>query len=211
MLAMASPSSEVEIGQAPNGAMRYDCSMQLSFGGTRPRIDDTAWLAPSACVIGDVTVGAQSSIWYGAVVRGDIEPITIGARTNVQDNVTIHVTAGRYRAVIGSDVTIGHGAIVHGCTVADECLIGMGSIVLDGATIGRRCLIGAGSLLTPGQSIPPGMLVLGRPGKVIRPLTTEEIDEIASAASRYVDLAVRHRADALPAEPARPGGSEGER
>ena len=208
---MASSSSEVEIGQAAESAIRYTRAMRIAFMDLMPRVDPSAWLAPGAMVVGDVDVGPQASVWYGAVVRGDLEPIRIGARTNVQDNVTVHVTAGRYRVDIGAEVTVGHGAIVHGCRVGDACLIGMGAILLDGVEIGERCLVAAGSLVAPGVRIPPGSLVLGRPAKVIRPLRADEIDEIDSAAARYVELAERHRASVTGTASPRHADSERER
>lgn len=172
--------------------------MRIAFEGRAPRIDVTAWVAPGAVVVGDVAVGPDASIWFGAVVRGDIEPVRVGARTNVQDHVTIHVTGGRHPTTVGDGVTIGHGAIVHGCTVGDGCLIGMGAIVMDGARIGARSLVGAGSLVTPGTTIPERTLVLGRPARAVRALSDAEIAELAASADRYVVLAARHRAAAAP-------------
>jgi carbonic anhydrase/acetyltransferase-like protein (isoleucine patch superfamily) len=156
--------------------------------GKHPTIDPSAFLAETCAVIGDVVIGAESSIWYGTVVRGDVMPIRIGARTSVQDNAVIHVTSHRYGTTIGDDCTIGHGAIVHACVVEDFCLIGMGSIILDGARIGRGSLVGAGALVTPGTDIPPGSLVVGAPAKVKRAVTEKEIEQIREGAEHYVEL-----------------------
>lgn len=168
--------------------------MRIDFEGRTPRLDPSAWLAPGAVVIGDVDVGPESSLWFGAVVRGDLEPIRIGARTNLQDHVTVHVTGGRHQTVIGDDVTIGHGAIVHGCVIGNGSLIGMGAVVMDGATIGPHSLIAAGSLVVPGTTIPARTLALGRPARPERALSADEIAEVARSSARYVALAARHRA-----------------
>lgn len=147
------------------------------------------FLAETCAVIGDVEIGDDASIWYGAVVRGDVMPIRIGARTNLQDNAVIHVTSDRFGTVIGSDCTLGHSAIIHACTVEDFCLVGMGAILLDGCVIGRGSFVGAGALVTPGTVIPPGSLVLGSPAKVKRPITDEEREQIQYGAAHYVQLA----------------------
>ncbi|HSK02584.1 MAG TPA: gamma carbonic anhydrase family protein [Kofleriaceae bacterium] len=164
------------------------------FGGARPRIGAGVFLAETCAVIGDVELGDDASIWYSAVVRGDVMPIRIGARTNLQDGAIVHVTAGTFGTTIGSDCTIGHGAIVHACTVKDRCLIGMGSTVLDGAVIGSGSLVGAGALVTPGTVIPPGSLVLGSPARVKRPVNDKEREQIESGAVHYVELARRYLA-----------------
>jgi gamma-carbonic anhydrase len=164
------------------------------FGGKRPALGRNVFLAETCAVIGDVVVGEESSIWYGTVVRGDVMPIRIGARTSVQDNTVIHVTSDYQGTTIGSDCTVGHSAIVHACTVEDFCLIGMGSIILDGAVIGRGSLVGAGALVTPGTNIPPGSLVIGSPAKVKRPLDDKEREQIAYGAQHYVELARRYLA-----------------
>lgn len=164
------------------------------FGGVRPRIGAGVFLAETAAVIGDVELGDEASIWYSAVVRGDDMPIRIGARTNLQDGAIVHVTAGTFGTTIGRDCTIGHGAIVHACTVEDRCLIGMGSTVLDGAVIGSGSLVGAGALVTPGTVIPPGSLVLGAPARVKRPVNDKERDQIEYGAAHYVELARRYLA-----------------
>lgn len=159
------------------------------YKGTHPAIGAGVFLAETAAVIGDVVIGAHSSIWYATTVRGDVMPIRIGARTNIQDGTTIHVTSGKFGTTIGDDCTIGHNAIVHACTVEDFCLIGMGAIVMDGARIGRGSLVGAGALVTPGTIIPPGSLVLGSPATVKRPVDDKERAQIEYGAKHYVELA----------------------
>jgi carbonic anhydrase/acetyltransferase-like protein (isoleucine patch superfamily) len=155
--------------------------------GTAPQIHATAYVAPGAVVIGHVTLAEESSVWFGTVLRGDIHRIVIGPRSNVQDGSVIHL-ADDYGTFVGELVTIGHKAILHACTVADEVLIGMGAVVLDGAEIGARSIIGAGALVTGGKKIPPGSLVLGSPGKVVRTLSLDEQAGIRVWADRYVEL-----------------------
>ena len=151
-----------------------------------PQTDgDAFWVAPGAHVIGQVTLGRDVGIWFGCVLRGDNEPIRIGARSNIQEMTMIH-TDPRFPVVIGEGCTIGHRAIIHGCTIGDNSLIGMGAIVLNGARIGKNCLIGAGALVTEGKEIPDGSLVMGMPGRVVRPLDEEAIASLRSSADRYV-------------------------
>jgi carbonic anhydrase/acetyltransferase-like protein (isoleucine patch superfamily) len=157
--------------------------------GVRPTLGKDVFIAPNATVIGDVHLGDESSVWFGAVIRGDVFPIRFGARTNVQDGSVVHVTGGKAKTTVGDDVTIGHMVLLHGCTVHDRCLIGMGSIVLDGAEIGEECLIGAGSLIAPGTKIPPRSMVLGRPGKVVRPLSDADLAMVREAGRLYVGYA----------------------
>ena len=145
------------------------------------------YIAEGARIVGDVTIGEGSSIWYNAVVRGDSVGVRIGKRTNVQDLACIHEDTG-HPAIIGDDVTIGHGAIVHGCTVEGNAIIGMGAIILNGARIGRNCIIGAGTLITQGKEIPEGSMVYGNPARVVRALTPEEIAHIRENADHYVRL-----------------------
>jgi carbonic anhydrase/acetyltransferase-like protein (isoleucine patch superfamily) len=158
-----------------------------------PTIHPTAWIAPGATVIGDVTLGEESSVWYGAVLRADIERIVIGPRSNVQDGSVIHL-ADDLPTLVGELVTVGHKAILHACTVADEVLVGMGAIVLDGAEIGARSIIGAGALVTGGKKIPAGSLVLGSPAKVVRALTLDEQAGIRGWAEKYVAISRERRA-----------------
>ncbi len=168
--------------------------MIMPFRGVTPTIDPTAYVVASAVVIGDVTIGAESSVWFNAVVRGDVHSIRIGARTNVQDQVTIHVHAGRSATMIGDEVTLGHRAVLHGCTIGSRTLVGIGAIVLDGADVGEDCLIGAGAVVTPRTIVPAGQLVLGSPAKVVRPLTAQERTELVSSAERYARYAAEYRA-----------------
>lgn len=151
-------------------------------------IEPTAWIAPGAHVLGDVTMGPGCSIWYNAVIRADEAPVTIGANTNVQDCAVIHVSRD-CPVTLGEGVTIGHGAIVHGCTVGDNSLIGMGAIVLDGAVIGRDCIVGAGSLVTQGTHISDGTVAFGSPAKVIRHMRDADIAANQANAAEYVRLA----------------------
>ncbi len=153
-----------------------------------PRLGEGVYLAKTAVVLGDVTIGDHASIWFGAVARGDIQRIEIGHHSNVQDNAVLHVDR-EAPCLIGNWVTIGHSAIVHGCTIGDECLIGMGSTILDGAEIGEQSIIGANALVTQRTQIPPRSLVLGAPAKVVRPLKEEEITGLKSWAQSYLDNA----------------------
>lgn len=154
--------------------------------GFTPKIGADAFVAPNAVIVGDVEIGERSSIWYGVTIRGDVMPIRIGNETNIQDGTVLHGTYGKYGCTIGERVTVGHQVTLHGCTVGDESLIGMGSIVMDGAVIGERALVGAGSLIPPGMEIPDRVLALGRPAKVIRPLTEEEIESLSLSADNYL-------------------------
>lgn len=154
--------------------------------GRTPRVDPTAFVDISAQVIGEVTIGAESSIWMNVVVRGDVHHIRIGARTNVQDGSILHVTRDTHPLVIGDDVTIGHAAILHGCTLENHAFIGMGATVMDGAVVGEFALVAAGSLVTQGRRVPPRTLVMGSPAKPVRKLTGEEIAGIRESASNYV-------------------------
>jgi len=150
----------------------------VSHHGKKPVIPATAFVAPNATVIGDVELGEGASLWWNVVARGDVNLIRIGDRSNIQDNSTIHVDAGRYPTVIGNDVVAGHNVLLHGCTVGDRVLVGMGSILMDGVEVGEECIVGAGSLLTPGTKVPRRTLVMGRPATPIRPVTDEEVEGI---------------------------------
>ena len=160
---------------------------------TGPRIDPTAHVAPNATVIGEVSLGAEASVWYGAVLRGDINRIAIGPRSNIQDGAIVHVS-DEFPALVGELVTVGHAAIIHACTVQDEVLVGMGAIILDGAVIGARSIIGAHTLVTAGMNVPPGSLVLGSPGRIVRQLSAAEQTGIQDWAKKYVETAQRYRA-----------------
>lgn len=143
-----------------------------------PRIPETAFVAPTASVIGEVTLGEHASIWFNAVLRGDMNSIRIGDRTNIQDNSTIHVTRETGPTIVGNDVVGGHQIILHGCTIKDRVLVGMGSVVLDGAEVGEESIVAAGSLVTPGKKFPPRSLILGSPGRVVRQVTDREVEEM---------------------------------
>ena len=156
-----------------------------------PKIHPTAWVAPGAFVRGDVTIDEQANIWYNAVLRGDQESITVGKATSVQDNCVLHGDAG-CNVVVGQYVTVGHGAVLHGCTVEDNCLIGMGATLLNRAVIGKHCLIGANSLIPEGKVIPDRSLVCGSPGRIIRELTDHEIAKLKASATNYVHNARRY-------------------
>lgn len=146
---------------------------------------DSCWVAPNATIIGRVRMEAEASVWFGAIIRGDVDDITIGAGSNIQDNAVLHVDPG-FPLRIGRRCTIGHAAIVHGCTIGNNTLIGMGTTILNGAKIGDNCLIGANALVTEGKAIPDGWLVLGAPGKPVRPLTAEEIAGLGHVAAHYI-------------------------
>ena len=158
------------------------------FRGQAPQLDPTVYVADNATIIGDVHIGANSSVWFGAVIRGDVFHIRIGRETSIQDNTVIHVTHDRFATVVGDRVTVGHSVTLHGCTVGDLCIVGMGSTILDQVEIGERCIVGAGALVTPGTKIPPGHLVVGAPARVKRPLTEAELQWLAASAAHYVEL-----------------------
>ena len=160
---------------------------RYEYQGKRPQLGRNVYIAPNASVIGDVTLGDDASVWFGAVIRGDLMPIVVGARTNIQDGSVVHITGGKTSTSVGDDVTVGHMVLLHGCTVGHRVLVGMGSILLDGAVIGDDTIIGAGSLVTPGTQIPSGVLALGRPAKVVRPLTDADRDWIRLSSGIYVE------------------------
>ncbi len=167
--------------------------MIVSFDGHTPAVDDTAFVAPNSTLIGRVTLGADSSVFYGSVLRADTDSISIGVGSNVQDNVSMHTDEGIQLAV-GSGVSIGHGAVVHGCVIEDDCLIGMSATILNRAVIGAGSLVAAGAVVLEDTVIPPGSLVAGVPAKVRRQLTEDEIAGVRYNATHYVDLAKAHRA-----------------
>lgn len=168
------------------------------YRGKSPRLHESAFVAEGAVVVGDVEIGERSSIWFGAVVRGDVHRIRIGARTNLQDRAVVHVTSGTHPTEVGDDVTVGHGAILHGCTVRDRCLVGIGAIVMDGAVVGPGSMVAAGSLVPPGMVVPPGMLAVGAPARVKRELTPEEIARMGTQAESYAARAERYREEGWP-------------
>ncbi len=160
--------------------------------GTVPHISDSAWVADSAQVMGDVVLEDDVSVWFGVVIRGDTDVIRIGQRTNIQDTSVLHADVGM-PLTIGCDVTVGHKVMLHGCTVGDGSLIGIGAIVLNGAKIGKGCLVGAGSLVTEGKEFPDGSMIMGTPAKVVRQLTPEQLAGLLSSAQHYVDNARRFK------------------
>jgi carbonic anhydrase/acetyltransferase-like protein (isoleucine patch superfamily) len=159
------------------------------YKGIRPELGAGAFIAPNATVIGDVEIGDDSSVWFGAILRGDVMPIRFGKRTNLQDGSVVHVTGGRASTTVGDDVTVGHMALLHGCTVGNRVLVGMGSVVLDGAVIEDEAIVAAGSLVSPGTRIPSRSLAMGRPARVVRALTSEDLAWVREAGRLYVEYA----------------------
>jgi carbonic anhydrase/acetyltransferase-like protein (isoleucine patch superfamily) len=168
--------------------------MLRPYRGLLPRVHSTAFIDESAQVIGDVEIGDESSVWMATVIRGDVNRIRIGRRTNLQDGTIVHVMRGTHPTTIGDNVTVGHAVVLHGCTIEDRCLIGMGAILLNGAHIGEDSIVAAGSLVVEEMKIPPRSLVMGSPAKVRRPLRDEEVASILDYANRYVS----YRLDYLP-------------
>ena len=164
-----------------------------AFQGKYPDLAETTFVAEGAAVIGDVTIGVDSSVWFNATIRGDVNWIRIGESSNIQDNAVVHVSSGSAPAAIGNQVTVGHSAIVHGCRVEDRVLVGIGAIILDHAVINSDCIVGAGSLVTQRLEIPPRSLVLGRPARVVRTLSEEEVESIRRHADNYVTLGRYYR------------------
>lgn len=167
----------------------------LPFKGIEPIIPESCYLAPGAVIIGDVILGDESSVWFHTVVRGDVNYVRIGRGTNIQDLCTLHVTDGTYPLNIGDHVTVGHGAILHGCSIEETSLIGIGARVLDGAHIGKESLVAAGAVVSPGTTIPPRSLVMGIPGRVKRTLEEREVEEIRDSARQYVETVAAYRSD----------------
>jgi gamma-carbonic anhydrase len=156
---------------------------------TRPRLGRDVYIAPNATVIGDVVLGDESSVWFGAVIRGDVMPIRFGKRTNLQDGSVVHVTGGTASTTVGDDVTVGHMVLLHGCTVGNRVLVGMGSVLLDGSVIEDDAIVAAGSLVSPGTRIPQGALAMGRPARVVRQLKDSDRDWVREAGRLYVEYA----------------------
>jgi carbonic anhydrase/acetyltransferase-like protein (isoleucine patch superfamily) len=165
----------------------------LPFQTTRPDVHATAWVAPTAAVIGDVTLGAGTSIWYGSTLRGDVMPIRVGARSNIQDGSVVHVTRKLAATVIGDDVLVGHSCMIHGCTLMDHAFVGLGAIVMDGCVVEPDGMLAAGAMLTPGKRIAARELWAGRPAKLLRMLSDEEVARNRAGAAGYVELARLHR------------------
>ena len=163
-----------------------------ALNNTDPQIHETAWVADSATVIGNVRLHADASVWYGAVVRGDNEPITVGRGSNVQDGSVLHTDHG-FPLTLGEGVTVGHQVTLHGCSIGDGSLVGIQAVVLNGARIGRNCLVGAGALVTEGKEFPDNSLIMGSPAKVVRELTPEQSQRLRQSAQNYIVNAARHR------------------
>lgn len=163
-----------------------------AFKGLQPRIPASCFIEQSAQVIGDVEIGEESSVWFNTVVRGDVNRIRIGRRTNIQDLCLIHVLKDKNATTVGDEVTVGHHVVLHGCTIGNRVLVGMGAVVMDGAVVGDDCIIAAGALLTPGTEIPPGMLAVGSPARPRRPLTPEEREWLTRSAANYVEYALAY-------------------
>lgn len=173
-------------------------STLLSYEGIEPRIAKDVYIAPTAAVIGDVHIEEGSSIWFGAVLRGDIMPIRVGAGTSIQDNCVLHTSKGKGETRVGAHCTVGHGAILHSCTIRDYVLVGMGAIVLDDATVGPWCIIGAGSLVTQNATFEEGTLLLGRPARAVRKINDLERQQIEGSAARYVANGQRYLKSVIP-------------
>ena len=166
--------------------------MLRAFLGIKPTVHETAFIAEDAIVVGDVDIGEKASVWFGSIIRGDVNFIRIGARTNIQDATVIHVSSKTHPTILEDRITVGHRVTLHGCHVESGCLIGIGSILLDGVRIGRNCLIAAGSLVTPETHIPAGSLVMGAPARVKRQLTEDEFSGLDRSWRNYVDLAEKY-------------------
>jgi carbonic anhydrase/acetyltransferase-like protein (isoleucine patch superfamily) len=167
--------------------------MNLSFKGVRPEVDPSVYVAPGAVIIGDVVIGPESSVWFGTIVRADVHYIRIGAQTNIQDQCILHVTRGTYPLNLGDRITVGHRAIIHGCTIEDGCLIGMGAVLLDGCHVDGEAIVAAGSVVSEGSHIPPRTLAMGVPAKVLRDITEKELARAKDSASHYIELAEIYR------------------
>ena len=169
--------------------------MIKEFNDIQPKIGRNVYISENASVIGEVILGNEVNIWFGAVIRGDMHYIKIGSRSNVQDNAVVHVTSAVSPTNIGSGVTVGHSAIIHGCTIEDNCMVGMGAIVMDDAVIGAGSLVGAGALIPPNMKVPPQSLVVGMPGKVLREVRKEEYEMIIDRPGEYIELASVYLSD----------------
>jgi carbonic anhydrase/acetyltransferase-like protein (isoleucine patch superfamily) len=167
-----------------------------AYRGKAPQVAASAYVDAAATLIGDIQIGEESSVWPGVVIRGDVHYVRIGARTNIQDGSVLHVMRDEHPLILGDNVTIGHGVILHGCTIESRCLIGMGAIILNGARIGTGSIVAAGTLVTEGAVVPPGSLVMGHPGKVKRAVTEDEQKGIDGYAARYVEYRATYREEA---------------
>jgi carbonic anhydrase/acetyltransferase-like protein (isoleucine patch superfamily) len=167
--------------------------MNLPFKGVYPTIDPTAYVAPGVVIIGDVVIGPESSIWFGTIVRADVHYIRLGSQTNIQDQCVLHVTGGSHPLNVGNRITVGHRAIIHGCTIEDGCLIGMGAVLLDGSHVGEEAIVAAGSVVPEGTHIPPRTLAMGAPATPLREVTETELTRAKSSTSHYIELAEIYR------------------
>ncbi len=165
----------------------------LPFRGLVPSIDPEAFVAENAVLIGQVAIGAESSIWYGCVLRGDVHEIRVGRRTNIQDGTIVHVTSGRFGCIIGSNVTVGHAAILHACTLEDDCFVGMGATVMDGVVVESGAMVAAGALVPPGKRVKRGELWAGSPARLMRPLSDQDLAYFPVSAAHYVTLAEEYK------------------
>lgn len=170
--------------------LKYKYGEEFSFNGVSPETGDSVFTAPGSKIVGNVKIGDNSSVWYNTVIRGDVNDVTIGYKTNVQDMCMLHVTHDTHPLKIGNKVTIGHSVTLHGCTIEDLCLIGMGSVVLDGAVVETGAMVGAGALVPPNFRVPSGKLALGVPAKIVRDLTEAEKEELEKSANRYSDYSL---------------------
>ena len=168
-----------------------------SYLGRTPHITPTAWVHPMATVIGSVTLAAEASIWPGASLRGDEEPVSVGLRSSIQDNCTLHNHGGYKPTVVGNQVTVGHNVVLHGCSIGNDCLIGMGSILLDGCEIGDDCFVAAGSLIAPRKVFPPGSFIMGHPARRVRDVTAADREAIVTGWERYAEQAKIYRAERI--------------
>lgn len=171
--------------------------MIYTFQGKSPSIAPSAWVAPSATILGEVSIGHESSIWFQCVIRGDVNSIKIGKYVNIQDMTLVHVSRNLFPVVIGDYVSIGHHATIHGCTLKDHSFVGMGAMLMDDVEIGEWSFVGAGSLVTPGEKIPPGVLVMGRPAKIIRDITEKDREIITRTSENYVKYKENYRAEGI--------------
>lgn len=167
----------------------------LPYRGTLPTIAADSFVAPNATIIGDVVIGTGTNVWFNVVIRGDVHEIRIGERTNIQDGTIVHVTAGKFGTYIGNDITIGHGAILHACTLEDGCFVGMGATILDGAVIESGAMVAAGAVVTPGKRVKSGELWAGNPAKMMRELKPEDVAFFPRSAENYVKLAAQYQED----------------
>lgn len=169
--------------------------MIMSYQGITPKVHQTAFIVDTAQIIGDVEIGKDSSVWFNSVIRGDVNFIRIGNRTNIQDGCVLHVTRGTHPLFLEDDITLGHSVTLHGCRIKNRCLIGMGAVVLDGAVVGGDSIVGAGSLVLEGCEIPPRTLAVGSPARVVRELTEKEIQEILESSRHYIEYSAAYRND----------------